>query len=426
MQLACDEKPFEIVSADLERARAADAAKRVGRHKETRMKKGVIDLSQMSLDGIDAEYFANVLSYYNKKIQKVEYDPVKKEAALTYLGTQEEFDAIIDDILAKLGRSKKNHTNEVVFTRVATTPNIDGDVWEEMVREGIVFDYGQGHVAYGGLFFELFENIDYSLTKMLAKRSARPMYLPNFVSIDYLKKLGLVDEFPQYLFFVAPLAQDIGIIENFQKEKVLEREALQTYLEAPQYCLKTAACSMLYPIIENTDFDEPVYFTTLGSIARRESLNIKTCERLTEFHQREIVFIGDDEGVKGFIRFSQDLFRTLIETFNLTASISAANDSFFVSNYSKLRFMQALGQDKYEALVTIPSTKAKIAFASCNNHRGFFSKRFGFTYRGDEAATACVGVGLERLVYATISQHGLDRAKLLEMVAKFKEKCEQL
>ena len=388
------------------------------------MVKKIIDLKETLSGGTDPEYFANVLSYYNNKVDAIAYDPQKSQLAVTYRGSAEEIESILEEIKAKLGRQVINRENQVVYTRSSTAPLEGKDMWREMVRQGLVFDYGQGHVSYGGLFLELFETLNELLKGIAARFSAHPLYLPNFISTDYIKRLGLVDEFPHYLFFVSPLAKEVNTIENFQKEEFLDRGAVRNYLEPPGYCLKSAACSLLYPIIENKDFESTTYFTMLGTISRRESFNVKSFERLREFHQREIVFIGDEQGAKEFRQFALALFKTFMESLDLTASITTANDSFFVSNYNRFRLMQLLGHDKYEAQVLIPATKSKIAAASFNHHRNFFSKRFGFTFRGAEANTACIGFGLERLVYALISHHGLERSKLLEMLGNLKAALE--
>ncbi len=381
-----------------------------------------IDMEKILSGGIDPEYFAGVLSYYNSKVDSIKYDSKQNQLTITYPGTVEEIDSIVEEIKEKLGSSVINRENQVVYSRSSTAPPQKTDMWEEMLHQEMVFDYGDGHVSYSGVFLELLEGIDGLLRSFAARLSARPIHLPNFISTQHIKRLGLVDEFPHYLFFVTPLAKEMSLIENFQKEEVLDKEASQRYLEVPGYCLKTAACSPLYPTLENRDFESPVFFTTKGTISRRESFNINSFERLTEFHQREIIFVGNEQGAKAFLEFTLELFKSIVESFDLSASISTANDSFFVSNYKKFKLMQLLGHDKYETVALIPSSGANIAFSSFNNHRDFFSKRFSFSCKGEQAVSACLGVGLERLVYAVISHHGMDQSRLFEMLERLKIK----
>lgn len=389
------------------------------------MRKMTIDLDHVLPGGANPEYFANVLSYYNDKVDSVDYAPRTNQLIVTYPGSTGEIESILEEIKEKLGRSVINRGNEVVYIHSQDTPVQEKDMWKELIRQGMVFDYGQGHVAYGGVFLELFEALDDFLKDYASRFSARPIHLPNFISTRYIKKLGLVDEFPQYLFFVTPLAKKISIMENFQQEDFIENPSCRHYLENPEFCLKTAACSLLYPTLENENFSTPAYFTMRGMVSRRESFNVNSFERLTEFHQREIVFVGNEASAKEFEASMLTLLEALIDTFQLNASIETANDSFFVSNYNKLRLMQLLGHDKYEALARIPSTGANIAFASFNNHRSFFSKRFNFSFNGAEAMSACMGVGLERLVYAIICHHGLERSTLFDILETLKERCSE-
>lgn len=266
---------------------------------------------------------------------------------------------------------------------------------------------------------ELVERLDAELQEIAIRKGAQPIHLPNFIPLDYLKRIGSFDQYPHYVFFASPLVSDIERIEAFQKENGSGGAKVGSYLAAPEYCLKTAACSPLYPLLENKDFSAPVYYTTLGDCTRHEDKRATAFERLTEFRMREIVFVGDEAGAEEFYRFVLGIFRDLVEGFDLTARVCTANDSFFVSNYSKYRLTQLLGNDKFEARLSIPDTRAEIAFGSFNHHRYFFSQRFGFSYRGEPAASACVGFGLERLVYGILCQCGTERETLLALLDRF-------
>ena len=56
-----------------------------------------------------------------------------------------------------------------------------------------------------------------------------------------------------------------------------------------------------------------------------------------------------------------------------------------------------------------------------NHHRHFFGRRFGISFRGETASTACIGFGLERLIYGILSQCGLDRQRMLDNLGRFFE-----
>jgi seryl-tRNA synthetase len=239
--------------------------------------------------------------------------------------------------------------------------------------------------------------------------------LPGFIPLAYLQQLGSFEQYPHHLYFPSPLVADLERIEAFQQAAGSEVE-VGAYLSAPAYCLKASACAPLYPTIKNKEFQAYAYYTMLGACTRHEALNTTSFERLTEFQMREIVYIGDSDGDHDFRRFALGLCQNLIECFDLPAQITTANDSFFISNYSRFKLMQLLGHDKFEAKVLIADTGAEVAFGSLNHHRNFFGKRFGFRYRGETATSACVGFGLERLAYGILCRHGLQESRVFSML----------
>lgn len=384
-----------------------------------------INISQIREQKIEPEYFCTVISYANPKIKSLTFNSAHQCLEISFDGTEDELEAIIKYIITKIGKPLINKESEIIFSNTSGVSSFKKNTWKELVKQGMVHDFGNGHVAYKGLFLELIHAVDSLFQCLAGKLKAIPIHLPNFIRWDCIKKLGSIEEYPHRLFFLSSLVSDIDKMEEFQTAALSGHWNSMQYLSSPGYCLKTSACSLLYPTIENKSFSQGTYFTMLGNCARRESLNTTSFERLTEFQMREIVYIGDEPGIKKFFDYSIELFKDIIRHFDLTGHIATASDSFFVSRYNKLKLMLMLGQDKYEAHVFIPETDTTISFASFNNHRNFFSKRFGFTLKGKEAVSACIGFGLERLVYGLLNQHGPDRSKILRMIRDIKGAYEQ-
>ncbi|MCX7746877.1 MAG: hypothetical protein N2645_08295 [Clostridia bacterium] len=383
-----------------------------------------VNLKELLHESMDPAYFSNAISYSSTKIKSVELEQDNKILKVSFCGQESEFNELVNLIVTKIGRSVMNKENKTLFQNMSLLEYPGENIWEKLKAEGMVYDYGSGHLSYNGLFLDLINEMEGVFKKLAQKLNAKEVHLPNFIPWDRIKLLGLVDEFPQYLFFISPLVNDLHTIESFQKEETIDCCHIKSYMDDPQYCLKTSACSLLYPTLENMDFNEYGYFTVLGHCTRRETMNVVAFERLTEFQMREIIFVGDPEGVNQFYAFSTEFLTDLIKYFDLTADISMANDSFFVANYNKFKLMQLLGCNKYEANVLVPHTGSKIAFASFNNHQNFFGRRFNFTYQGKTAVSACIGFGLERLVYGILSQRNLDRDKIYNMLGFLKEKYE--
>jgi seryl-tRNA synthetase len=83
-------------------------------------------------------------------------------------------------------------------------------------------------------------------------------------------------------------------------------------------------------------------------------------------------------------------------------------------------FWQRAQEVKNEIILTIEpgadGTRRELACGSINLHGKFFGDRFGIGLAdggtGDgTAATACVGLGIERWVLAAFSQHGFEPAR---------------
>jgi seryl-tRNA synthetase len=371
---------------------------------------------------IEPAHFYTAVCHASANISSVTWNNQRSAFTIDFNGSEQELDGLLDLLKQKIGRPIVNSAPVVTYAREADSARVHTGVWEDLCRTGMIVDFGEGHVALGGLFLELVERLDSALKKIAAGLHAQPVQLPNMVPLAYVKQAGIFEQHPDQLFFATPLVSDLEAIENFQTAvKSNASSSLKHYLSDPEYCLKTSACSFLYPMLKDTDFEAPAYFTMLGACTRHEAKGTNSLERLTEFNMREIVFLGNEQGAQDFQHFSLDLFRDVLECFDLHGRITTANDSFFVSNYSRLRLMQLLGSEKFEAQVLLPETNAEIAIGSVNHHRQFFSRRFGLSYRGAPATTACVGFGLERLIYALFCRHGIASTELPAMIDRFLE-----
>ncbi|MBU1536726.1 hypothetical protein KKF84_15485, partial [Myxococcota bacterium] len=91
--------------------------------------------------------------------------------------------------------------------------------------------------------------------------------------------------------------------------------------------------------------------------------------------------------------------------------IETASDPFFVSNYAGQTFYQLSHKTKYELRLYLPQKEgASLAAASFNWHQTFFGSKFHIQANGEDAGTGCVAFGVERWIYAFVSQYGLNIA----------------
>ena len=93
----------------------------------------------------------------------------------------------------------------------------------------------------------------------------------------------------------------------------------------------------------------------------------------------------------------------------MNCRISTATDSFFASNYKKLKLFQILGNSKQEFQVCLPGSDMFSACGSVNFHRTHFTKPYNIRSSEDSYCySACCAFGIDRLSYALLSQKGLD------------------
>lgn len=367
----------------------------------------IVDARALRTEGIDPEYFSLVASYLSPAVHGVRWDNARDSFAIAFEGEAAELDRLLAAARARIGKTSLKGATHVLWSRQAGGAGGQG-TWPEMLRRGVVRDFGSGHVAYGGPLLALVDRLDAVFLVAADAWRAERFHFPNAVALETLRRLGTFDHYPQYVYFVAPLRSGLQEIEDFQRRAAQGDPPIHGALAAPAHGLRTSACAPIYAMLESADAPAARFFTTIATCTRNEASNVTTLERLTEFQMREIVYVGDAAGVEPFRRDVLRLLRDLMECFDLPGAISTARDAFFLSNYDRYGLSQLLGGDKLEARVAIPESGAEIAVASFNNHRNFFSRRFHFTVRGQVATSACVGFGLERLAYAILSRHGLD------------------
>jgi seryl-tRNA synthetase len=188
----------------------------------------------------------------------------------------------------------------------------------------------------------------------------------------------------------------------------------------PDSCLVPAACFPCYPTYAGRTLeDEGVALSWQGRIFRQESRNATGLSRLREFSVRELVFVGTETFVQAARRRALELVDALFRRCALSFTIATASDPFFATVAAAKTFWQQSQEVKHEIIVPYASSaagarangdggsEATVAVGSVNYHENFFGRRFAIAARdGELAHTACVGIGIERLMLAVYAQHG--------------------
>ncbi len=330
-----------------------------------------------------------------------------------------------EEVEGKLGRFleamlKSQHsfdTKLFIETKRKDLGPYEVDVHSKLLRLGWLYDYGQGCSAFSGPLLNLANHID-SFARDLYHQSfeVTDRDFPVLISADVLLKCGYFDSHPNAACFVGHVVDDFDAIEEFRSNNA-EADSVnlpdKEHLQIPGMCLNPAACFPCYPSLSGANVSPAgQIFTWKGRVFRHESKNVAGLDRLWEFNVREIVFVGSDAYVARRRAEVLPLVAQLTEHLDLDCRVETAADPFFATVAAAKTFWQRAQEVKNEIMVPVAvrpdGTERRIACGSINLHGNFFGHRFGFVCDGESAFTACVGLGIERLVLACFAQHGFD------------------
>jgi seryl-tRNA synthetase len=302
-------------------------------------------------------------------------------------------------------------------------PYVQG-VNQGLAERGWMHDYGKGQVAYSGPVLKLARLINDKAGELYAQAfGAVDGHFPALVDAETLHKCGYFDSHPNAVTFVGNMVEDFDAIEEFRRANSCSEGAHmppQHHIHIDGMCLNPAACFPCYPTLKGMSFEKGRAYTWLGRVFRYESRNISGLDRLYEFNVRELVFVGDDEYVRDCRRRALKVVESLATYFDIDCRIQTATDPFFATVSAAKKFWQAAQEVKNE--IKIPSLDAtgqvkQLACGSINLHGNFFGRRFDIKGADGEAVqTGCVGLGIERWVLATFTQHGFDPDRWPEAV----------
>ncbi|MDF2704489.1 MAG: putative aminoacyl-tRNA synthetase [Nonomuraea muscovyensis] len=173
---------------------------------------------------------------------------------------------------------------------------------------------------------------------------------------------------------------------------------------ATDLVLTPAACYHVYPLFEGRVLAAPAEVSVLADCHRQEA----TTEpgRLRSFRMFETVRLGGAEDCLAWRDDRLDRLGHWMETLGLPAERRPANDPFWGRPGRLLASAQRADRLKWELSADV-ADGVRQAVVSVNHHKEHFGAAFGIrTADGEPAHTACLGVGLERLLLALHHAHG--------------------
>lgn len=173
---------------------------------------------------------------------------------------------------------------------------------------------------------------------------------------------------------------------------------------ATDLVLTPAACYHVYPLYEGRVLAGPAELSVLADCYRQEA----TVEpgRLRSFRMFETVRLGAPEQCVTWRDDRLDRLARWLETLGVPAEARPANDPFWGRPGRLLAAAQRADGLKWELAAGV-ADGLRQAVVSVNYHKEHFGAAFGIrTPDGAPAHTACLGVGLERLLLALHHAHG--------------------
>jgi seryl-tRNA synthetase len=300
-------------------------------------------------------------------------------------------------------------------------------VSDALATRGWLFEHGPGFVSLAGPARRLARALDATLAERYARWfGAEEAMYPACIRGDVLSRCGYLESHPNAISMVTHVVDDFDVIEEFRQANEsggAVRLPDPAVLAVPESCLNPAACFPCYQALEGIRL--PTAGRTLswlGRVFRHESRNTAGLDRLAEFNVRELVFLGREEHVRE--ECSRLLVRLgeLLDEWDLDCRIETASDPFFATVSAAKTFWQQSREVKLELRILVDpgeEESRRIACGSINQHDQFFGTRFQID-AGDDgwATTACAGLGIERLVLAVFSQHGLDPTRWPESLRR--------
>lgn len=304
---------------------------------------------------------------------------------------------------------------KIVWQSSANGHSYYSNMFDTLVARGLAFELGEGQVGIGEPLISLFHFFDRRIKQLaLALPNAQEYQYPTLLPTSVLDAFGYFGSFPHFAMFVTRLHNDMDVYEAFRADYATDQRitaSLFTHCQNHDYCLPPTMCYHTYHQLRDRTLATNRVVTARGKSFRFEAKYHRGLERLWDFTIREIVFLGTQEFVLESRRAFMQATFALMDELGLRGFCEVANDPFFVTQDTAGKiFNQRLMELKYELRLQVDQERT-IAAGSFNFHERFFGETFKI-HQADQTPvlTACVGFGLERLVYAFLCQYGLNEA----------------
>jgi len=325
-------------------------------------------------------------------------------------------------IMANTFAVAEKMTVNQVFEKKAEV-NFHSDIFDKLVVNGEVNEIGEGIYIFQGQFLALMQFFDRIFANFAEEMNGIEQYYPTRWPIELFKSINYFEEFPQNILLVSGAKKERealeSLIDKYGKSNDFKEIELGNFLEPATTALGTSTCDPCYYIDKNGKLGKNETYYALSKCFRNEKSTTNQLDRLTEFSMREVIAAGEEEYVKS----QRETFLKFIESFasftGLACSLEKASDPFFTNEIPEKGALQNHIESKFELLVPLGNGRSDLAVGSVNWHSDFFGRSFEIRDNSDYyMSSCCLAFGLERLVFAFLTQYGLVKTEWPEEVQK--------
>lgn len=293
-------------------------------------------------------------------------------------------------------------------------------LFAELVRDKLIHVHGEGQVSIRAELVTLFQFFDALFAA--ASRTlfhAESYQFPTLLKTSVLADGGYFEKFPHLLMFVTRMKNDRQAFEEFRtvRDRCQPEQPVGNLHDVTcetGYSAPPTMCYFVYDMFRGQELARDSAVTAVGKSFRYENKYHHPLTRLWDFTIRETVFLGTEDYVRAAVGAYRRVATSLMERLGLKGVCESANDPFFLTEQtSALVNTQLLLGAKHELRLRV-GPDATIAAASFNLHGQYFAKRFDLRApggAGEHVFSGCIGIGLERMVFAFLLQFGTDVAR---------------
>jgi seryl-tRNA synthetase len=273
---------------------------------------------------------------------------------------------------------------------------------------GSLWQVVPGVTGLRGPVVSLLHEIESALLEIARGETSDEWIAPAGVAFETLERAHYFASFPQWLTAAAHLSGDDAVLAEIAASAA-PGEAARISLGQADFVLPPAICYNTYAALAGSSIgDNPLVMTAQSTCWRHEGTRHEPLQRGWAFTMREIVCVGSERDVKGFLDRSVEMVGALERMLGLDCELVTASDPFFAPTARGRAALQRIKGLKHELEFRFADGRP-LAIASFNDHELFFGEAFGITLAdGTPAWSGCVAFGLERWLLAILAMYGVD------------------